>query len=49
MTDVTENTYAIHQFNWSWVDEEQMKEKKKTHEEYEVILRRMQEHRGDRE
>ena len=49
MTDVTENTYAIHQFSWSWVDEEQMKEKKKTHEEYVAILRRMQEHKGDRE
>ena len=49
MTDVTENTYAIHQFSWSWVDEEQMKEKKRTHEEYENILRRMQgskSHRG---
>lgn len=48
MTDVTENTFAIHQFSWSWVDEIQMKEKKKTHEEYEKILRRMQESEGDR-
>jgi len=43
ITDVTENTYGIHQFNWSWVDGEQMNEKKKTHEEYEKILKRMQE------
>lgn len=48
MTDVTENTFAIHQFSWSWVDETQMKEKKKTHEEYEKILKRMQESEGDR-
>lgn len=49
ITDVTENTYAVHQFSWSWVNEEQMKEKKKTHKECGKILRRMQEndsHRG---
>lgn len=49
MTNVTENTFAIHQFSWSWVDEAQMKEKKKTQEEYEKILKRMQESKGDRE
>lgn len=49
LTDVTENTYSIHQFCWSWVSEEQMKEKKKTHGEYEKILRRIQENDGHRE
>ncbi len=43
LTEVTDNTYSIHQFNWSWVGEKQLEEKKRTHEEYHALLRRMQE------
>lgn len=39
----TENTYSIHQFNWSWVEGKQLEEKKKTHEEFEALMRRIQE------
>lgn len=39
----TEHTYSIHQFNWSWVDGKQLEEKKKTHEEFEALMRRIQE------
>lgn len=39
----TEHTYSIHQFNWSWVEEKQLEEKKKTHEEFEALMRRIQE------
>lgn len=49
LTEMTENTYAVHQFNWSWVDEKQMKEKKKTHKDCEKILKRMQENENYRE
>lgn len=49
ITEVTENTHGVHQFSWSWVDEEQMKEKKKTHEQYQTILRRMQGNESHRE
>lgn len=49
ITDVTENTYGVHQFSWSWVNEQQMKEKKKTHVEYENILKRIQKNQSHRE
>lgn len=39
----TEHTYSIHQFNWSWVEGKQLEEKKKTHEEFEALMRRIQE------
>jgi len=38
----TENTYAIHQFSWSWVDDRQKEEKRKTQEKYREIIKRMQ-------
>lgn len=39
----TEHTYSIHQFNWSWVEGKQLEEKKKTHDEFEALMRRIQE------
>lgn len=41
-TRLTEHTYSIHQFNWSWVEGRQLEEKKKTHDEFEVLMRRIQ-------
>ncbi len=38
----TEHTYSIHQFNWSWVEGKQLEEKKKTHEEFEALMKRIQ-------
>jgi hypothetical protein len=39
----TENTYSVHQFNWSWVEGKQLEEKKKTHKEFEALMRRIRE------
>lgn len=44
-TTITENTYSIHQFNWSWVDTDKMTEKNRTHKEYETILKKMEQNR----
>jgi hypothetical protein len=42
LTDLTENTYSIHHFNWSWVSEKQLAEKLRTHEIYKKLLQRME-------
>lgn len=39
----TQNTYSIHQFNWSWVEGKQLEEKKKTHEAFGALMRRIRE------
>ena len=43
LTNITDRTYSIHQFDWSWVGNQKMEEKLETHREYEEILRRMRE------
>ena len=43
LTNITDKTYSIHRFDWSWVGDEKMEEKLETHREYEEILRRMRE------
>lgn len=39
--NTTDNTHSIHHFNWSWVDENRMAEIRRTHEDYEKMLKRM--------
>lgn len=43
LTNITDRTYSIHRFDWSWVGDEKMEEKLETHREFEEILRRMRE------
>ena len=43
LTNITDRTYSIHRFDWSWVGDEKMEEKLETHREYEEILGRMRE------
>lgn len=39
----TKKTYSIHQFDWSWVEGKHLEEKKKTHEAFEVLMKRIRE------
>ena len=40
-TTLTDNTFSIHQFNGGWLDENSLRERKKTFEEYRQMLDRM--------
>lgn len=41
-TNITENTYSVHHFSWSWVAENLLVEKLQTHQNFEMILQRIE-------
>lgn len=38
---VTEHTYSVHWFNWSWIDNKGLEEREKNHRDYVQVLNRM--------